>query len=431
MSPILSLPGVCVFPERPENAARGVAYPHYIYQVLTHAGVAYCKVEPDDLGNSLAELSLLVTIGEASLSSELQDSLRDWVHSGGAWLSIAGLCGLEDLFGVSYAPPAYSGAWGGNPVSTLGEGYLTPDAAEHPVLAHLNIPLHFFNGLALQAGPLEPEHSDNNASKSQTDYLAHSLDAHGRETTRIALAEHKVGKGRCLVLAPDAIGAVVRIQQGVTVTRDGVPAPDGTAPVSDGVLKCGDGGVLDWYFDRQDIPGVPGLKGFLEPIADQWRELVLRALFYLGAKQGTSFPVLWLYPRNLPALGHLSLDTDHNDPALGAELLRVLAEASVPATWCVIAPGYEHNLLQKIEADRHELAMHYDAMSQGCPWSEELFEKQWQYLSHLFGEQPVTNKNHYTRWEGDTEFFDWCSKRAIELDQSKGPSKTGEVGFPF
>jgi len=43
----------------------------------------------------------------------------------------------------------------------------------------------------------------------------------------------------------------------------------------------------------------------------------------------------------------------------------------------------------------------------------------------------VSNKNHYLRWEGDTELFAWCIKRGILLDQSKGASKTGEAGFNF
>jgi hypothetical protein len=41
------------------------------------------------------------------------------------------------------------------------------------------------------------------------------------------------------------------------------------------------------------------------------------------------------------------------------------------------------------------------------------------------------NKNHYTRWEGDTEWWEWCAARGIQLDQSKGASKTGEAGYNF
>ena len=241
-----------------------------------------------------------------------------------------------------------------------------------------------------------------------------------------------MGKGRCLLIAPDVTGTVVRIQQGTAVTRDGVPAADGTASLCDGVLKSDDGSVLDWLLDRQAVPGIPGFSAFLQPIADQWRETLLRALFYLAGKQEVALPVLWLYPRNLPALAHLSHDTDGNELSQANRLLEVLDMARMNSTWCVIPPGYPAELIAAIRRAGHELAMHYDAVSEGTVWSEEGFDNQWRQLVNLFGgERPLTNKNHYLRWEGDTEFFAWCAERGIQLDESKGVSKTGAAGFNF
>jgi hypothetical protein len=86
----------------------------------------------------------------------------------------------------------------------------------------------------------------------------------------------------------------------------------------------------------------------------------------------------------------------------------------------------------KIKSAGHEYATHYDSMSLGLPFCEEQFDRQFKELKAMFGgEQPVTNKNHYLRWEGDCELWDWCLKHGIELDQSKGASKTGEAGFNF
>src|SRR5262249_52509159 len=131
-------------------------------------------------------------------------------------------------------------------------------------------------------------------------------------------------------------------------------------------------------------------------------------------------------------LGHLSHDTDGNEPAKGERLLEVLNQAQVRSTWCVILPGYPAPLLEAIRAAGHEPAMHFDAMSPGATWSEAAFLEQRRQLVGLFGGRaPVTNKNHYLRWEGDTEFFAWCARAGIELDQSKGASKTGEAGFNF
>jgi hypothetical protein len=88
--------------------------------------------------------------------------------------------------------------------------------------------------------------------------------------------------------------------------------------------------------------------------------------------------------------------------------------------------------MRKVKAAGHEFATHYDSMTEGLPWSEQQFDRQFRELKTLFGgEQPVTNKNHYLRWEGDTELWDWCAKHGIQLDQSKGASKTGEAGFNF
>lgn len=408
--------GVCVLRAPGRNAARTVLYGHYVHEILAHAGVCNTSLAVDELADSLPELRVLLTVGEAVLPDGLPESLQAWVQAGGTWIAVGGACGAGGLFGVEVQRPAY-GSWGGGQ-STLGEGYLEPLEPAHPVLAHLAIPLHFFNGL-----PVTPAGGR---------VLARVLDAHGRPTERAALAENRPGEGRCLLVAPDVTGAVVRIQQGTAITRDGVPASDGTAPICDEVLKTGDGGVLDWHFDRQPLDGAPGLSVFQQPVADQWRELLLRAVFYAAREAGVPLPVLWLYPRGLPALGHISHDTDGNDPVKARRLLEVLAEARIHTTWCTILPGYERELTAAIREAGHELAMHFDAMSPHTLWEEAAFHEQWRQLADLFGEQaPVSNKNHYLRWEKDTEFFDWCERRGIRLEQSKGPSKSGEAGFNF
>ena len=328
---------------------------------------------------------------------------------------MGGVNGADDLFGVRAEAPAY-GSFGGG-CSTLGEGYLQT-GAPHRVTAHLGDPLHFFNGIPVQA--------------TDAEIIAVVLDAHQRQTERVAVAEKRSGQGRTLLVAVDILGTVVHIQQGRGVLRDGVSAPDGTAPVGDSVLKSSDGAVLDWIFDRGPVPGVPGLRIFTQPIADQWREVLLRAIFYLADDAGVRLPLLWFYPHNLPALAHLSHDTDQNDPAKAEKLLDVVAETGIHSTWCVILPGYAGALIRRIRAAGHELAMHYDAMSDDCPWHADLFHQQWTELTAMFdGEEPLTNKNHYLRWEGDTDIWQWCAAHGIQLDQSKGASKTGEAGFNF
>jgi len=277
---------VCVLPPPPPNAARAVSYGDYIHEVLGHAGFCYGSVEPESLESALPGLRILVTVGEAALPDGAREALRAWVIAGGAWLAIGGTCGLPDLLGVEEERPPID-SFGGGRVA-LGEGYMRLDHPLHPDLASLRHPLHFFNGIAVRA----------RGGQS----IAGVCDAHQRPTRRSAIVESAPGAGHTLLVAPDVTGTIVRIQQGVAVTRDGLSAPDGLGPDTDGVLKSDDGFVLDWHFDRQPVPHVPGYSAFLQPIADQWREVVVRALLQLATESRVALPVLWYYPRSLPAV---------------------------------------------------------------------------------------------------------------------------------
>jgi hypothetical protein len=82
----------------------------------------------------------------------------------------------------------------------------------------------------------------------------------------------------------------------------------------------------------------------------------------------------------------------------------------------------------------HELAFHFDAQSFNLPeiFSFETFKEQVDETKvHSKIMEFYTNKNHYTRWERKTDFFEWCVRLGFKLDESKGPSKCGTQGFPF
>ncbi|MBM4460922.1 MAG: hypothetical protein FJ011_24700 [Chloroflexi bacterium] len=406
--------GVCVW-DIPRYSHYLVTYGRYLHEILGHAGLCYEQIAPEALAERLPGLRILLTVGETEPPLALQEQLAVWVAAGGAWISVGGVCGLAELFGVEVEPPAYK-LYGF--ASNLGEGYLAAGGVPHPALNHITLPLHFFNGISvLPAGG---------------EVLARVLDAHQRPTKRVAVVEHATGRGRCLLIAADLTGTVVRIQQGVAITRDGVAAPDGAGPICDAILKADDGLVLDWLFDRQPVADAPGLSAFMQPIADLWRELLLRAIFYLAEAQAVTLPLLWLYPRNLPALGEISHDTDLSEPQLALRLLEVLAPAQIHSTWCVILPGYGPEVIAAIRDAGHELAMHYDSFSVDRPWGEANFRGQHAALTEMFGGQaPISNKNHYLRWEGDSDLWGWCERVGIQLDQTKGPSKTGAIAFTF
>ena len=80
-----------------------------------------------------------------------------------------------------------------------------------------------------------------------------------------AILENRFGAGRAILLSPDLLFSIVHIQQGLRVLQDGKTAPDGSAPLNDGLLKAEDGLVLDWQRDRTPTPPDGGPL-FMEPL---------------------------------------------------------------------------------------------------------------------------------------------------------------------
>ncbi|HLT60771.1 MAG TPA: hypothetical protein VK020_06230, partial [Microlunatus sp.] len=146
---------------------------------------------------------------------------------------------------------------------------------------------------------------------------------------------------------------------------------------------------------------------------------------------------VWLHywPAGVPAMAHMSHDADGNVEEDGRAALDAFAEADVKVTWTQVFPGgYSPDLYAAITAAGHEHALHYNAMGDAdlASWGWPQFRAQYAWAQAVAGtDDIVSNKNHYTRWEGWTEFYDWCERVGIKIDESRGPSKQGTVGFPF
>ena len=214
-------------------------------------------------------------------------------------------------------------------------------------------------------------------------------------------------------------------------TGTGVPAPDGTAQIDEGILKCDDGVVLDWETDRTTDTEVPF---FLEAVGDELRAILLRSVF-LGARfTATALPMLWYWPGDLEAVAHLSHDSDNNVVDRAFQLLENTRALGVHSTWCIQYPGYTPELYAAVAAYGSEICLHYDALSGKTPnrWDYSDLVFQWEFLRREAGLDTITtNKNHYTRWEGSLEFFQWLAKVGIASDQTKGPSKSGNTGHLY
>ncbi len=380
----------------------------YVIEILRRTGLFFDQMTPDRMGElPLKQPPVAILAGQLPLTAEQRGILAAWVTNGGAVIGIGGTSGLDDVFGISGACP-------------LAEGWIRVDETSHPITSEFQSSLHVFGGCV--------------ATAASARKLA-EIDGNGRSAKGGgAIFENRFGAGGAILLAPDLIFSIAHIQQGSSIMQDGRPAPDGNASVNDGTLKAEDGLVLDWARDRQ--PMSPDDKSaFLEPVSDELREIILRAIFHACQRRNVAIPMLWYWPRLLRAVGLISHDSDHNDPAKASALLDVMNRCRTKSTWSILYPGgYPKEFYAELNDQGHEIGLHYDALTGGpnTSWARDCLRYQHDWLLKEAGVQDITsNKNHYTRWEGRLDFMRWCEQLGIRSDQTRGPSKSGTIGFPL
>jgi hypothetical protein len=394
----------------------------YAEEILSRAGLTWRRADLDTLDDVAATL---VLVGNGSVNDAQRDAIARFVNDGGALVVTGGTWGLDELLGAE--------------AGDASEGYIAVTDADHPITSDLLSSLHVFFGPALTA--------------TTGTSIATLLDANRDATIGDAVVTSQPGKGATVAIGPNLPQSVLHIQLGREIHEDGVPAPDGTAPVDDGILKTDDGIVLSWQHDRSQPP-VPapipadtlGLHEnypngdtpwFARPIADELRAILLKAIAWAGDAAGIAQASVAAWPRGLAAVGLISHDSDGNLDAGAKTTLRVLDEAGIKSTWCHIwAPTneteYEPGTLNQVAAAGHEIALHYNSLDMnGGTWGRDHLRAQAEKVAYEAGVFGFTsNKNHYLRWEGVVEFFHWLEDEGIQVDQSKGPSKKGNVGFP-
>ncbi|TMV49146.1 hypothetical protein FE783_15905 [Paenibacillus mesophilus] len=336
-----------------------------------------------------------------------------YVKEGNVLLAIGGVYGLEEVLGVTSA-------------GVVQEGWVQWEKDAECPAAGLRSSFHFFGAHAVTAAD-----SGIETWGRLTGSLGVPADL-PEDAAHPAITERRIGHGRAVMIGIHLMNTFFMIQQGIAVVRDGLPADDGTAAINDGIWKSDDGCVLDWKRDRDAVePG--GVPFFLHPIVDEWRFVLQRVIHSLIQSTGSPLAQVWFWPRGIEGIGHISHDTDGNNPEHCAVTLQKLSEAEVRSSWCIILPGYDAETNRRIDAEGHEIALHYNALGTEIPhseWSEEHFRMQLDDLQVQFPDRPiVTNKNHYLRWEGDVQFYRWCERAGISLEQSKGGTKQGNKGF--
>jgi hypothetical protein len=246
-----------------------------------------------------------------------------------------------------------------------------------------------------------------------------------------ALQQFRVGSGSIDRWSIDLPGTVVGLQQGTApVFDDGVPAPDGSAAVDEGIWKADDRIELDWTHDRCQTED--GFPYFAHPYADLWRESIVAHILRRMALKGKLMPFIDYWPEGISKVAMISHDSDRNWDEDAFATLDILKECGIQSTWCMMKPGYSASIHPLIKEAGHELALHFNAnVNEGGSWTEADFKRQAEWLHNTIEPAVTSNKNHFTRIEGWGELFEWCEACGIESDQTRGPSKKGNVGFPF
>lgn len=272
-------------------------------------------------------------------------------------------------------------------------------------------PLRFFEGRQLNEATLERG------------------SATAAESSAPLVQEIVLGRGKLIHVTVDVPDTIVRLQQGYGLaTRDRPSAPDGSAQTEDGILKSDDTSTLDWTEDRATT--ATGQPYFSLAHADRWRQWLVDEIVAAVAPRVFVRPAAW--PHGAPAVLHLSLDSDDNEAEHAETVLKLLEELDIKATWCELDGGYGATIQRRVHEAGHDVGLHYNARKEeGGVWSEAAFAKQ---LAHHNAAAPVpavSNKNHYTRFEGWDELYSWCDAGGIRLDGTRGPSKMGNRGFLY
>jgi hypothetical protein len=390
------------------------AFGLYIGEILAHAGIAFEWIERT--GRILGQdydvvVAAAVMEDEASLSA-----LWKYMQRGGTLIACGGLNAMAKTLGCVRGQPLHAGyallpAETGDerPLRFLGASPWVAAAGGSASGANAGAP-----GAAASVGELRREHPLG-------------------EPAGAALLRFRVEHGWLERWAVDIPGTIVALQQGGgPVTEDGVPAPDGTAMLNDGILKAEDALQMDWRWDRKQTE--TGAWYFAHPYADLWREAIVGQILRAAAvHRGKPLPFVDYWPEGVRQVAMISHDSDRNHDEDAVTTLEALKQAGIRSTWCMMKPGYSPYLYRHIREAGHELALHFNANpNEGGRWDEADFRLQYDWLKEASGETKIVgNKNHFTRFEGWGELFAWCEGCGIGSDQTRGPSKSGDVGFLF
>lgn len=379
----------------------------YACELIRYAGFLVEWLTASEWASRLTHLDILLTVGEGELDDTARLALHQFVEQGGVWIAIGGVPNLPELTGCEVRT---------HPESTpirLGEGYVMAETPNSVFPTTWGL-LHCFGGCEVKT------HSAK--------VWAYWHDPHGRRTERPAILYHQAEAGHVLVFAVHLPETILRIRMGRPVSEPTVLPPD-VPEECDPCLHSEDATRLDWYLDR--YPCEEGTLCFLKPVADLWQESLIRAVLQAGQWCRVVVPMVWFYPRFLPGVGILTIESDPAYASYETSLNHLMTLTGTRGVWCISEVVHNPNFYRDLARREHEIGVRYvPDPAQFCKPSS--LQNQVDNLRRFTGVRAITAVQvAELQWRGCSEFYEFAERSQILSELSRGGHHSATSGFLF